>query len=82
MKSSLLDPIIYLQAHFIRAFMKRHNLTPHEFLSLNKKTDIIGFLREAYEPFHLTGVEGVLEELDAYVNIKNQEAVNSYDCRR
>jgi len=29
--------------------------------------DIIGFLRIGYEPFHLTGDEGVLEELDAFV---------------
>jgi hypothetical protein len=69
MKSSRLDPVVYLQAHFVRAFMKRHNLTPQEFLTLNKKKDIIGFLRIGYEPFHLTGDEGVLEELDNYLQI-------------
>ena len=47
--------------------MERHGLTPQEFLELNKKKDIIGFLRIGYEPFHLTGDEGVLEELDEYV---------------
>ena len=38
-----------------------------DFLSLNKRKDILGFLRLGYEPFHLTGDEGVLEEMDAYV---------------
>jgi len=47
--------------------MERHRLSPEEFLNLDAKKDIIGFLRLGYEPFHLTGDEGVLEELDAYV---------------
>jgi len=63
----IIDPVIFLQVHFSRLFMERHNLTPEEFLTLNKKKDIIGFLRDGYEPFHLTGDEGVLEELDNYV---------------
>ena len=63
----VLNRIAYLQAHFIRLFMERHGLTPQEFLELNKKKNIIRFLRIAYEPFHLTGDEGVLEELDDYV---------------
>ena len=63
----IIDPVVFLQAHFIRAFMSRHGLTLQEFLALDKDKDIIGFLRLGYEPFHLTGDEGVLEELDAYV---------------
>jgi hypothetical protein len=47
--------------------MKRHGLTPDAFLSLDAEKDILGFLRLGYEPFHLTGDEGILEELDAYV---------------
>jgi hypothetical protein len=63
----LVDPVVYLQARYVRLFMGRHGLNPQQFLALNKEKDIIGFLREGYEPFHLTGDEGVLEELDAYV---------------
>jgi len=63
----IIDPIVFLQTHFARAFMARHGLTAQEFLALDKDKDIIGFLRIGYEPFHLTGDEGVLEELDAYV---------------
>ncbi|MCL2604802.1 MAG: hypothetical protein FWD90_10015 [Defluviitaleaceae bacterium] len=63
----IIDPVVFLQAHFSRAFMKRHNLTTREFLDLDREKDIIGFFRVGYEPFHLTGDEGVLEEMDAYV---------------
>ena len=63
----IIDPVLFLQAHFCILFMDMHNLTPEEFLELNKSKDIIGFLRIGYETFHLTGDEGVLMELDAYV---------------
>ena len=48
--------------------MERHGLSPETFLELDAEIDILGFLRLGYEPFHLTGDDGVLEELDAYVN--------------
>ncbi|MDR2590814.1 MAG: DUF3791 domain-containing protein [Oscillospiraceae bacterium] len=63
----IIDPIVFLQAHFAILFMERHGLQPKEFLELQKEKDILGFLRLGYQPFHLTGDEGVLEELDAYV---------------
>ena len=66
-QSTLINPVAYLQIHISRLFMERHGLSPKDFLILNEKTDILGFLRLGYEPFHLTGDEGILEELDAYV---------------
>ena len=63
----IIDPVVFLQAHFSILFMERHKLLPQEFLNLIKKKDILKFLRLGYEAFHLTGDEGVLEELDAYV---------------
>ena len=63
----IVDPIGFLQAHFIILFMERHGLSPEDFLALDAKKDILKFLRLGYEPFHLTGDEGVLEEMDAYV---------------
>ena len=62
----MICPISYLQAHFVRLFMERHKMSVNDFLRLNKERDILGFLRTGYEPFHLTGDEGVLEEMDAY----------------
>ena len=47
--------------------MERHNLSPEDFLTLDNQKDILGFLRMGYEPFHLTGDEGILDELDTYV---------------
>ncbi|MCL1896865.1 MAG: DUF3791 domain-containing protein [Clostridiales bacterium] len=67
-KSSLIDPVIFLQVHIARLYMERHGLSPEEFLALQAQKDILGFLRLGYEPFHLTGDEGILEELDAYMN--------------
>jgi len=63
----IIDPVVFLQAHFVRAFIARHNLSMQEFLAIDEEKDILGFLRLGYEPFHLTGDEGVLEELDGYV---------------
>jgi len=63
----IIDPVVFLQVHFCILFMERHKLSPQEFLKLLKEKDIIKYLRLGYEPFHLTGEEGVLEELDAYV---------------
>ena len=66
-RNTLINPIVYLQINISRLFMERHGLHPEEFLALDAKKDIIGFLRLGYEPFHLTGREGILDELDAYV---------------
>jgi hypothetical protein len=49
--------------------MERHNLLPRAFLALDQQKDILGFLRLGYESFHLTGDDGILEELDAYVEL-------------
>ena len=66
-RNVLINPVAFLQVHISRLFMERHNLSPDDFLILNKQKDIIGFLRNGYEPFHLTGDEGILDELDDYV---------------
>jgi hypothetical protein len=51
--------------------MKKHKLSPKEFLNLDKKVDILGFINEGYDVFHLMGDKGILNEVDEYVNIKN-----------
>jgi hypothetical protein len=38
-----------------------------DFLELDRKIDLLPFLADAYEPFHLTGDLGILEEVDDYV---------------
>ena len=66
-RNTLVNPVVFLQIHISRLFMERHELSPEKFLALNAQKDILGFLRLGYEPFHLTGDEGILEELDEYV---------------
>jgi len=66
-RRTLINPVAFLQIHISRLFMERHKLSPRDFLALDAQKDILGFLRLGYEPFHLTGDEGILEELDAYV---------------
>ena len=65
--STLVNPVTFLQVHVSRLFMERHGLSPETFLAWNAQKDILGFLRLGYEPFHLSGDDGILEELDAYV---------------
>jgi hypothetical protein len=52
-----LNQVLFLQAEITHLYMKKHKLTPRQFLELDKKYDILGFLETGYEPFHLTGVQ-------------------------
>jgi hypothetical protein len=62
-----LNQVLFLQAEITHLYMKKHKLTPQRFLELDKKYDILGFLETGYEPFHLTGIQGVLDELESYI---------------
>ena len=62
-----LNQVLYLQTLITRLYMERHNLKPAEFLELDKKFEILKFLETGYEPFHLTGPQGVLNELEDYI---------------
>ena len=66
-RTTLIDPVAFLISHTIRLFMKRHGMTVEAFLALDAQKDILGFLKAGYEPFHLTGDEGILDEIDTYI---------------
>ena len=66
-----MDQVLYMQASIANMYMKKHKLTPKEFLKMDKKIDILGFIQEAYEPFHLMGDRGILREVEDYVKVKN-----------
>jgi hypothetical protein len=66
-KTTIIDPVAFFISHAVRLFMDRHEMTIEAFLALDAQKDILGFLKAGYEPFHLTGDEGVLDEMDAYV---------------
>jgi len=45
-----------------------------EFNELDDKYAILEFIEDGYEPFHLMGNEGILEELHAYIS--EQRTIN------
>ena len=57
-----------MQTGIANMFMKKYGLSPGEFLKLDKKLDILGFIHEGYEPFHLMGDKGILSEVEDYVS--------------
>ena len=61
------NDVAYYQAGIARKYMRRHNLTSLQFVEKDKKYNILHFLEIGYEPFHLTGDEGVLDEIDEIV---------------
>ena len=67
MKLRPFNNIAFLQAGIALKFMKRHNLTPLQFVEMDKEYRILHFLEIGYEPFHLTGDEGILDELDEII---------------
>ena len=68
MKNKVTNPVLFLQIHAVNLYMERHKMTVKEFLALDAEKDILGYLREGYEIFHLSGDGGIMEELDAYVS--------------
>ena len=63
-----LDPVIYMQVEITNLYMDRHDLSPDEFLLLDDRCNILAFIEECYEPFHLTGNEGILYEIENYIS--------------
>jgi hypothetical protein len=62
-----MNQILYMQAGIANLYMKKRDLSPDEFLKLDKKIDILGFIREGYGVFHLMGDQGILDEIEEYV---------------
>jgi len=61
------DHVLYMQIRVANLYRKAHEMTIEDFLKLDRKTDLLPFVADAYEPFHLTGDLGILEEVDDYV---------------
>ena len=67
MQKMMIDSELYLQVRLAHKYMKRHNLTKDQFLEIDRECGILHVLEIGYEPFHLTGDEGILDELDEIV---------------
>ncbi|MDR1320043.1 MAG: DUF3791 domain-containing protein [Gracilibacteraceae bacterium] len=57
-----------------RLYRRRHNIGIREFNELDRKIDLLGFIEIGYESFHLTGEEGILDEMDDYCRRLAQNA--------
>jgi len=75
------NDVAYLQAGIARKYMNRHNLTPKQFVELDERFHILHLIEVGYEPFHLTGDEGVLDYLDMVVE-EQREAKKRKDAER
>jgi len=69
-----IDPVAVMQTQIARLYRERHNISIEEFLKLDREIDILGFIELGYEPFHLTGEEGILDEVDAYCRARMAQA--------
>ncbi|MDR1329754.1 MAG: DUF3791 domain-containing protein [Oscillospiraceae bacterium] len=74
MEMRAFNNVAYLQAGIAMQYMRRHKLTPSQFVEMDRKYKLLHFLEIGYEPFHLTGDEGVLDELDELVAEQHGEA--------
>ena len=65
-----LDQETYLQIQISNLYIRKHKITPQEFVKLDNECDVLSFLLDGYEPFHLTGPQGVLREVEDYIALK------------
>ncbi|MDR1676839.1 MAG: DUF3791 domain-containing protein, partial [Deltaproteobacteria bacterium] len=75
MEKRKFNEVAYFQVGIARKYMRRHDLTPLQFVERDKQYHILHLLEVGYEPFHLTGDEAVLDELDEIV--AEQQAARS-----
>ena len=61
------DHVLYMQIRVANLYRKAHGMTIIDFLKLDRKINLLLFVADAYEPFHLTGDIGILDEVDDYV---------------
>jgi hypothetical protein len=69
-----LNQVAHLQTEVAHAYMRARNLKPADFVDLDRKYGILRFSENGYEPFHLTGTQGVIDEIDEYIRIQREHA--------
>jgi len=69
-----LNQVAHLQTEVVHTYMRERNLKPADFVDLDCKYGILRFIEDGYEPFHLTGTQGVIDEVDDYVRIQREHA--------
>ena len=72
-----LNQVAHLQTEIAHAYMRERSLKPIDFIDLDHRYGILLFIENGYEPFHLTGTQGVLDEVDDYIRIQREHSVRS-----
>ena len=65
---SLEDRILSMQVDISFQLLKRWGIVPIRFVELDAKYGILEFIRISYEPFHLTGDEGIMDEIEEFIS--------------
>ena len=68
-----LNQVAHLQTEVAHAYMRGRNLKPTDFVAIARSYDILRFIEEGYEPFHLTGTEGVIDKINDYIHIQRKK---------
>jgi hypothetical protein len=63
----MLNQETYLQVLISNLYIRKHGITPKKFVEIDNECDVLGFLLDGYEPFHLTGTQGVLREVEDFI---------------
>lgn len=72
-----LNQLAHLQTEIAHAYMRKCNLKPADFVAIDNKYGILGFIEIGFEPFHLTGTQGVIEEVEEYIKIQQKREKSS-----
>ena len=67
-----LNQVAHLQTEVAHAYMRERDIKPADFINLDHKYGILRFIENGYEPFHLTGTQGVIDEIDEFVRIQRE----------
>ena len=59
--------VLYMQIRVANLYRRAHEMTISDFLELDRQTNLLQFVADTYEIFHLTGDLGILDEVDDYV---------------
>jgi len=67
-----LNPVVYMQVEIANLYMHKYNLSARDFVELDEKFKILDFIAEGYEPFHLMGNQGILNEVREYIEAQTR----------
>jgi len=69
-----LNQVAHLQTEVAHTYMRERDISPVDFIILDREYGILRFIEDGYEPFHLTGTQGIIDEIDDYVRIQRERA--------